>query len=80
MDNSAKIVNMKILSLTYKRSFLLLFVLLATLFLTGCTQETPETTSENIRLQWWGVFLSSDVVQPLIDEYESTNSGVEIFV
>jgi len=60
------------------KPLILLPLLFFVLALTGCTQETPETTSETIRLQWWGVFLSEDVVQPLIEEYQNANNGVEI--
>lgn len=29
-------------------------------------------------LQWWGMFLDADVVQPLIDEYQSENPNITI--
>jgi len=35
-------------------------------------------TAENVTLQWWGVFLDSEVVQPLIDEYQEQNPNVTI--
>lgn len=54
-------------------------VVIAMVFLVGCTQQnqTPQTSGE-ITLQWWGVFLDKSVVESLIKEYESQNAGVKI--
>lgn len=38
--------------------------------------QTP--SDEPAVLQWWGMFLDSEVVQPLIDEYQSQNPNITI--
>jgi ABC-type glycerol-3-phosphate transport system substrate-binding protein len=40
--------------------------------------QTPTTPTGPINLQWWGVFLEPEVIQPLIDEYEADNTNVNI--
>ena len=45
------------------------------------TNNNNNTTSGNnqeIVLQWWGVFLDKETVQPLIEEYENDNPNVTI--
>jgi len=44
------------------------------------SNKTPTTTNtnRNVVLQWWGVFMDPEVVQPLIEEYQEANSNVTI--
>lgn len=51
-----------------------LIVILSLLF--SNRNQTP--VAQNVTLQWWGVFMDKDTVQPLIDEYQSQNQGVTI--
>ncbi len=39
---------------------------------------SPENRNKNIILQWWGVFLDKQVIEPLIEEYEVLNPGIKI--
>lgn len=60
----------------------LTIVVLAAAVLVGCTQQSSTddggTTSDEVRLVWWGTTLPVEVIQPLIDEYESLNTSVQI--
>jgi multiple sugar transport system substrate-binding protein len=55
-------------------------VVVAGVVLTACTSNNNGQNNQNqqITLQWWGVFWDKDVVQPLIDEYQSLHSNVKI--
>ncbi len=69
---------------------LLVFIVLIGFVFVGCQPGTDGNTDGNgqtdgstpidstIRIQWWGVFWDPEVVQPLIDEYESQHSNIEI--
>jgi ABC-type glycerol-3-phosphate transport system substrate-binding protein len=58
---------------------ILFLVLIYLLFLSrgGNTPTTPPS-NQKVTLQWWGVYLDSSVVKPLIDEYQSLNPNVTI--
>lgn len=61
-----------------KRLVTILIVAAAALFITGCTQNNTPEQSQEITLQWWGVFLDENTVASLIKEYEDQNAGVKI--
>ncbi len=56
----------------------LLAILLALLLNNTGSQNNNNTSNQKVVLQWWGVFLDEDVVQPLIDEYQAQNDNVTI--
>lgn len=59
---------------------IILFLVLMFLLLRPNNTPTTQTPPSNqkITLQWWGVFMDSSVVKPLIDEYQSQNQNVTI--
>jgi multiple sugar transport system substrate-binding protein len=60
---------------------MMLFLLIAFFISRTATTRTPGTgnqTGGTITLQWWGVFLEPEVVQPLINEYQAANPNVKI--
>ncbi len=61
-------------SITYS-----VLVLIAGIALTACTTGTNNNNqTQQVTLQWWGVFWDKDVVQPLIDEYQGLHTNVKI--
>jgi multiple sugar transport system substrate-binding protein len=42
------------------------------------TTTGNQNTNRNVVLQWWGMFLDKDVVQPLLDKYNAENPNVTI--
>jgi len=60
---------------------IVLFLLLAgtgTLLLLSKDNGNNNNTVKNVELVYWGLWEPSSVMQPLIDEYESTHPGVNI--
>lgn len=57
---------------------IILLLLLLLLLNRGGGGGNTTDPNEKVVLQWWGVFMDEDVVQPLIDEYQSQNSNVTI--
>lgn len=51
-------------------------VLLILMLLTRGSGSTPQ--KDKVVLQWWGAFLDTEVVQPLIDQYQAQNTNVTI--
>lgn len=75
--------------LSNKRNIIIIAVLAVVLLIliifflgrlrTGNNGNNNNTTSTGQAvLQWWGAFLDAATVQPLIDEYEAQNQGIEI--
>jgi ABC-type glycerol-3-phosphate transport system substrate-binding protein len=57
----------------------LILLVIVILILSSRRSSTPPVdTSKQVILQWWGVYLPKEVVQPLLDEYKSINSNVTI--
>jgi ABC-type glycerol-3-phosphate transport system substrate-binding protein len=69
-----------------KRQFIIIGIIVVVLLILlifilsrgGGSNNNVEDQKENIVLQWWGAFLEPEVVQPLIDEYNSLNQHVTI--
>jgi multiple sugar transport system substrate-binding protein len=40
--------------------------------------QNQQTTAQNVVLQWWGVFMSEEAVQPLLDEYKTLKPNVTV--
>jgi ABC-type glycerol-3-phosphate transport system substrate-binding protein len=40
--------------------------------------NTENTTDEPVVLQWWGVFLDEEVIQPILDDYKAIKPNVTI--
>lgn len=59
---------------------LLVLLVIVILFLSSRRSATvdPIDTDKTVILQWWGTFLPEEVVQPLLDEYNSINPNVTI--
>lgn len=59
--------------------FVLIAIILILSGLRRPTQRIPQQNTERQAfIQWWGVFLPSEVVQPLIDEYKNVKPNVTI--
>lgn len=56
----------------------IILLLLILLLLNRGGGATTPPSDQKIVLQWWGVFMDEEVVQPLIDEYQNQNSNVTI--
>lgn len=71
-----------------RRNIIILGVLVVVLFVlvaffivrsrAPVTQNPGNNANTQITLQWWGVFLDSATVQPLLDEYNRLNPNVRI--
>ncbi len=73
-------LNMPIILLGILGIFLLLILLFLLFGSSGDNNNNDNTIDPNRKavLQWWGVFLDKDVVQPLIDEYQADHPNITI--
>jgi ABC-type glycerol-3-phosphate transport system substrate-binding protein len=58
--------------------FVILAIILLISGLRPTTNQTNQNTDRQAFIQWWGAFLPSEVVQPLIDEYKTIAPNVTI--